>query len=68
MNAHLGDFGIANLIVHSRSIAVGHSGCKDSLVVTGTIGYMAPGKRPTDSMFEGGCSSINFCGEIFQIR
>jgi serine/threonine protein kinase len=28
MNAYLGDFGIANLIVDSRSVAaVGHSGC-----------------------------------------
>jgi len=38
----MGDFGIANLIVDSRSIAVGHSGCKYSLAVTGTIGCMAP--------------------------
>jgi len=42
MNAHLGDFGIASLVVDSRSIAVGHSGyC--SLAVRGTIGYIAPG-------------------------
>jgi len=44
MNAYLGDFGIANLIVDSRSVAaVGHSGCTTSLTVTGTIGYIAPG-------------------------
>ncbi|KAG0537946.1 hypothetical protein BDA96_03G192600 [Sorghum bicolor] len=42
MNAYLGDFGIANLIVDSRSVAVGHSGCTTSLTVTGTIGYIAP--------------------------
>jgi Leucine-rich repeat (LRR) protein len=43
MNAHLGDFGIAHLIVDSRSIAVGHSGGSSSLAVTGTIGYITPG-------------------------
>jgi len=44
MNAHLGDFCIASLIVDdSRSIAVGHSGCRSSLAVRGTIGYIAPG-------------------------
>jgi len=43
MNAHLGDFSIVNLVVDSRSIAVGHSGFKDPLAVTGTIGYMARG-------------------------
>jgi serine/threonine protein kinase len=43
MNAYLGDFGIANLIVDSRSVAVGHSGCSNSLTVMGTIGYIAPG-------------------------
>jgi len=43
MNSHLGDFGIASLIIDSRSIAVGHSGCSSSLAVRGTIGYIAPG-------------------------
>ncbi|TKW40320.1 hypothetical protein SEVIR_1G237900v4 [Setaria viridis] len=93
MNAHLGDFGIASLIVDSRSIAIGHysSGCSSSLAVRGTIGYIAPeyaqtvhastcgdvysfgilllemiiGKRPTDSMFEGGLTIINFVERNF---
>jgi len=43
MNAYLGDFGIASLVVDSRSIAVGHLGCSSSLAVRGTIGYIAPG-------------------------
>jgi hypothetical protein len=46
MNAHLGDFGIASLVVGSRSIAVGQSsssGYSSSLAMTGTIGYIAPG-------------------------
>ncbi|XP_066332040.1 receptor kinase-like protein Xa21 isoform X2 [Miscanthus floridulus] len=38
MNAHLGDFGIASLVVDST----GQSGCSSSLAVTGTIGYIAP--------------------------
>ncbi|CAD6250307.1 unnamed protein product [Miscanthus lutarioriparius] len=42
MNAHLGDFGMASLVVDSRSIAAGHSDCNSSLAVTGTIGYIAP--------------------------
>ncbi|CAO2039649.1 unnamed protein product, partial [Urochloa humidicola] len=42
MNAHLGDFGIARLVVDSRSVADGHSGGSSSLAVTGTIGYIAP--------------------------
>ncbi|WVZ74570.1 hypothetical protein U9M48_022736 [Paspalum notatum var. saurae] len=42
MNAHLGDFGIASLVVDSIPIAAGHSGCGSSLAVTGTIGYLAP--------------------------
>ncbi|CAN6252316.1 unnamed protein product [Urochloa humidicola] len=91
MTAHLGDFGIANLIVDSRSITVGHSECSSSLSVRGTIGYIAPeyaqtvhastygdvysfgvvllemiiGNRPTDSMFEGGLTIINFVERAF---
>jgi len=43
INAHLGDFGIASLVVDSRSIAAGQSGCSSSLAVSGTIRYIAPG-------------------------
>ncbi|TVU29235.1 hypothetical protein EJB05_20793, partial [Eragrostis curvula] len=42
MNAHLGDFGIATLVLDSRSKAVGHSGPHSSVSVMGTIGYIAP--------------------------
>ncbi|CAL5020917.1 unnamed protein product [Urochloa decumbens] len=92
MNAHLGDFGIASLVVDSKSIAIGHlSSCSNSLAVRGTIGYIAPeyaqtvhastcgdvysfgillleiiiGKRPTDSMFEGGLSITSFVERNF---
>ncbi|WVZ74624.1 LOW QUALITY PROTEIN: hypothetical protein U9M48_022785 [Paspalum notatum var. saurae] len=86
MNAHLGDFSIASLIVDSRLIEAGHSGCSSSLAVAGTIRYIAPeysqtvhastcgdvysfgvvllemiiGKRPIDSMFEGGLNITSF--------
>jgi len=53
MNAHLGDFGIASLVLDSTSTegghsgsnssVVGHSGLNSSVVVTGTIEYIAPG-------------------------
>ncbi|CAO2046594.1 unnamed protein product [Urochloa humidicola] len=91
MNAHLGDFGIASLVVDSRLTAVGHSSSDSSIAVTGTIGYIAPeyaqtvhastygdvysfgvlllemiiGKRPTDSMFEGGLTIIRFVESNF---
>ncbi|CAO2046591.1 unnamed protein product [Urochloa humidicola] len=91
MNAHIGDFGIASLVVDSRLIAGGHSGCNSSVAVTGTIGYIAPeyaqtvhastygdvysfgvlllemivGKRPTDSMFDGGLTIISFVDSNF---
>ncbi|WVZ74620.1 hypothetical protein U9M48_022781 [Paspalum notatum var. saurae] len=42
MNAHLGDFGIASLVLDPRSTTAGHSGPNSSVIVTGTIGYIAP--------------------------
>ncbi|CAN6252319.1 unnamed protein product [Urochloa humidicola] len=91
MNAHLGDFGIASLVVDCRSIAFGYSGFRSSYAIRGTIGYIAPeyaqtvhastsgdvysfgvvllemiiGKRPTDSMFEGGLSITSFVERNF---
>ncbi|KAJ1279974.1 hypothetical protein BS78_04G196400 [Paspalum vaginatum] len=43
MNAYLGDFGIASLVLDPRSTTAGHSGPNNSIIVTGTIGYIAPG-------------------------
>jgi len=43
MNAYLGDFGIASLVIDSRSTTVGQFGHNSSVAVTGTIGYIAPG-------------------------
>jgi len=43
MNAYLGDFGIARLVIDSRSTTVGQFGHNSSVAVTGTIGYIAPG-------------------------
>jgi hypothetical protein len=41
MNAYLGDFGIASLVLDSRSNE--HYGSNSSSAVMGTIGYIAPG-------------------------
>ncbi|KAG2659819.1 hypothetical protein PVAP13_1KG341715 [Panicum virgatum] len=43
MDAHLGDFGIASLVLDSRSTAVGYSGANSSVAAMGTLGYIAPG-------------------------
>ncbi|CAO2039658.1 unnamed protein product [Urochloa humidicola] len=43
MNAHLGDFGIAGLVLDSSLTAVGHSGPNSSVAAMGTVGYIAPG-------------------------
>ncbi|CAO2039657.1 unnamed protein product [Urochloa humidicola] len=42
MNAHLGDFGIAGLVLDSSLTAVGHSGPNSSVAAMGTVGYIAP--------------------------
>ncbi|CAO2039650.1 unnamed protein product [Urochloa humidicola] len=57
MNAHLGDFGIANLVLDSRSATVGHSGINSSLAATGTIGYIAPEY--------GQCVHASTCGDVY---
>lgn len=47
MNAYLGDFGIANIVLNSGSTSVGHSNLNSSsnssIRLKGTIGYIAPG-------------------------
>jgi len=45
MNAYLGDFGIASLILDSRPTAHERSCFDSSVAVTGTIGYIPPGKN-----------------------
>ncbi|CAO2046603.1 unnamed protein product, partial [Urochloa humidicola] len=42
MNAYLGDFGIASLILDSRPTTLEHSCSNSSVAVTGTIGYIPP--------------------------
>lgn len=44
MSAHLGDFGVASLVLDSSLTSDGNSGCNSSIVVKGTMGYIAPGK------------------------
>ncbi|CAL4968248.1 unnamed protein product [Urochloa decumbens] len=57
MNAHLGDFGIANLVLDSGSMAVGHLGVNSSVAATGTIGYIAPEY--------GQCVHASTCGDVY---
>ncbi|MBA0829616.1 hypothetical protein Goarm_014208, partial [Gossypium armourianum] len=52
MTAHLGDFGLARIIADSNSEVI--SDQTSSVGLKGTIGYAAPGKRPTDDMFRDG--------------
>ncbi|TKW40303.1 hypothetical protein SEVIR_1G237162v4 [Setaria viridis] len=42
MNAYLGDFGIASLVLDSKSQTVGQFGYNSLVAVSGTIGYIAP--------------------------
>ena len=44
MSAHLGDFGIASLVLDSSLTSDGNSSCNSSIAVKGTMGYIAPGK------------------------
>ncbi|MBA0767123.1 hypothetical protein Gotri_016070, partial [Gossypium trilobum] len=52
MTAHLGDFSLARIIADSNSEVI--SDQTSSVGLKGTIGYAAPGKRPTDDMFRDG--------------
>ncbi|RVW29807.1 Receptor kinase-like protein Xa21 [Vitis vinifera] len=45
MVAHVGDFGIAKILTHKRPAT--------RSITLGTLGYVAPGKKPTDDMFSG---------------
>ncbi|CAN6279191.1 unnamed protein product [Urochloa humidicola] len=42
MDAHLGDFGIASLVLDSGSAECGRSAPNSSIAATGTLGYIAP--------------------------
>ncbi|XP_051193763.1 putative receptor-like protein kinase At3g47110 [Lolium perenne] len=61
LNAYLGDFGIANLVINSMSSAIGHlrseSSSYSSIGLKGTVGYMAPEYAQT------GLAST--CGDVY---
>ncbi|THG20347.1 hypothetical protein TEA_026645 [Camellia sinensis var. sinensis] len=58
MTAHIGDFGLAKIIsTVSGDVAQGQS---NSVAIRGTVGYVAPGKRPTDTMFKDHLNLHNF--------
>ncbi|KDP44943.1 hypothetical protein JCGZ_01443 [Jatropha curcas] len=48
MTAHVGDFGLARILPQLTKPNQSSS----SVGIKGTIGYAAPGKRPTDNLFE----------------
>ncbi|XBJ26713.1 hypothetical protein VPH35_004079 [Triticum aestivum] len=61
MNAHLGDFGIANLVLQSGSATVGQSSSgtssSNSVGLKGTIGYIAPEYANS--------GQASTCGDVF---
>ncbi|TVU29232.1 hypothetical protein EJB05_20790, partial [Eragrostis curvula] len=77
MDAHLGDFGIATLVLDSRSKAVGHSGlhnyahrvhastCGDVYSFGIVLLEMLIGKRTTDAMFEDELTIVSFVERNF---
>ncbi|CAL5322642.1 unnamed protein product [Camellia sinensis] len=60
MVGHVGDFGLARfcpeLTIPNQSSSIG---------IRGSIGYVPPGKRPTDSMFEEGLNLHSFARMAF---
>ncbi|XXG71791.1 hypothetical protein AAC387_Pa07g1033 [Persea americana] len=58
MNALFGDFGLARF--HSKGISNGSQNAANSPGIIGTIGYIAPGKKPTDEIFNGSLSLHQF--------
>ncbi|KAK9143118.1 hypothetical protein Syun_012518 [Stephania yunnanensis] len=60
MVAHVGDFGLAKFlqIKNSNSSSTNNT---SSFSPRGTIGYIPPGKRPTDEEFEDGLDLHQFC-------
>ncbi|XP_021657374.2 putative receptor-like protein kinase At3g47110 isoform X2 [Hevea brasiliensis] len=52
MVAHIGDFGLAEIVSTISDEAVQYP--STSLAIKGSIGYVAPGKKPTDDSFKDG--------------
>ncbi|XP_077232649.1 putative LRR receptor-like serine/threonine-protein kinase At3g47570 [Tasmannia lanceolata] len=58
MNAHVGDFGLARFIFEDTA---NHSNNQSSsLTIKGSIGYVAPGKAPTNNLFTDGLTLNQF--------
>ncbi|KAK9081959.1 hypothetical protein Syun_030941 [Stephania yunnanensis] len=60
MVAHVGDFGLAKFLQRKNSNS-GTTDTTSSFSPRGTIGYIPPGKRPTDEEFEDGLYLHQFC-------
>ncbi|KAK9081966.1 hypothetical protein Syun_030948 [Stephania yunnanensis] len=60
MVAYVGDFGLAKFLQRKNSNS-GTTDTTSSFSPRGTIGYIPPGKRPTDEEFEDGLYLHQFC-------
>ncbi|KAK9081951.1 hypothetical protein Syun_030933 [Stephania yunnanensis] len=60
MAAHVGDFGLSKSLQRKNSNS-GTTDTTSSFSLRGTIGYIPPGKRPTDEEFEDGLDLHQFC-------
>ncbi|KAK9082006.1 hypothetical protein Syun_030988 [Stephania yunnanensis] len=60
MVAHVGDFGLAKSLQRKNSNS-GTTDTTSSFSPRGTIGYIPPGRRPTDEEFEDGLDLHQFC-------
>ncbi|KAK9082048.1 hypothetical protein Syun_031447 [Stephania yunnanensis] len=60
MVAHVGDFGLAKFLQRKNSNS-GTTDTTSSFSPRGTIGYIPPGRRPTDEEFEDGLDLHQFC-------
>ncbi|KAK4594902.1 hypothetical protein RGQ29_018581 [Quercus rubra] len=57
MIAHVSDFGLSRLLTTLNDSS---QKCTSTIGLKGSIGYAAPGKRPTDDMFKDGLNLHNF--------
>nr|TKV99571.1 hypothetical protein SEVIR_8G052500v2 [Setaria viridis] len=68
MTAHIGDFGLARFKVDSAASSFADSISASSIGIKGTIGYVAPEKRPTDDMFKDRLNIVRFVEMNFPDR
>ncbi|XP_070664467.1 putative receptor-like protein kinase At3g47110 [Malus domestica] len=60
LTGHVSDFGLTRFLSQVRSNVATIQSQTSSVGIRGTIGYIAPGKRPTDNMFSDSLNLHNF--------